>query len=125
MDKAKQRIIERNNRANRVRKKVSGTPERPRLCVRRSLNHIYAQIVDDVNGKSLVQTSSASKEFAAQLATVEGTTKIKVSELVGEIVAQKAKAIGIEQVVFDRKGYAFEGRVKALADAARKAGLVF
>lgn len=125
MGKAEQRIIERNNRAARVRKKISGTPERPRLCVRRSLNHIYAQIVDDVNGISLAQTSSSTKEFAEKHIGEAKISKSKVSELVGEIIAQKAKAIGIVTVVFDRKGYAYQGRVKSLADAARKAGLVF
>jgi large subunit ribosomal protein L18 len=125
MGKAEQRISERKNRAARVRKKISGTAERPRLCVRRSLNHIYAQIIDDVNGISLAQTSSSTKDFMEKHMGDAQKTKSAISELVGEIIAQKAKAIGIEQVVFDRKGYAFQGRVKSLADAARKAGLVF
>ena len=125
MDKAQKRIIERSSRATRVRKKITGAPERPRLCVRRSLKHIFAQIIDDVNGKSLVQASSTAKEIQSQIAGLNESTKTDASRLVGEIIAQKAKEQGIENVVFDRKGYAYQGRVKALAEGARKSGLVF
>jgi large subunit ribosomal protein L18 len=125
MDKAKQRLVERKSRAARVRKKISGSTERPRLCIRRSLQHIYAQIIDDTTGVSLVQAGSTSKEFAAALSGSEAQNKTAVSGKVGELLAQKAKEKGISSVVFDRKGYLFAGRVKALAEAARKAGLVF
>lgn len=124
MDKAKKRILERKNRAFRVRKNIQGTPERPRLCVRRTLNHIYAQIVDDISGKTIVQIGSRGKEFASKLAGKE-TTKTDVSRLVGELVAEQAKEKGVSTVIFDRKGYLFHGRVKALAEAAREHGLIF
>ena len=124
MDKAKKRITERKNRAFRVRKNMEGTAERPRLCVRRTLNHIYAQIVDDISGKTIVQVGSRGKDFAAQISGKE-TTKIDVSKLVGEILAEQAREKGVSKVVFDRKGYLFHGRVKALAEAAREKGLIF
>lgn len=124
MDKAKQRILERERRADRVRKTVFGTPERPRLCVRRSLKHIYAQIIDDTTGRSLVQVGSRGKEFIDRC---EGkpVNKSEKSKIVGELIAEKALAKGITKVVFDRKGYLFHGRVKVVADAAREKGLVF
>ena len=115
----------RQKRANRIRKKISGTATRPRLCVRRSLSHMYAQIVDDLAGKSLVQTGSTSKEIQGKITDKKKTSKTEVAKLVGELIAEKAKAKGIEKVVFDRKGYAYHGRVKALAEAARKKGLQF
>ena len=124
MDKAKKRLTERKKRAFRVRKNIQGTPSRPRLCVRRSLNHIYAQIVDDISGKTIVQVGSRGKEFAARISGKE-TTKIDVSKLVGELLAEQAKEKGVSTVVFDRKGYLFHGRVKALAEAAREKGLIF
>jgi large subunit ribosomal protein L18 len=101
-----------------------GTSERPRLCVRRSLNHIYAQIVDDISGTTLVQVGSMSKEFSQKTAGKE-LTKTDISKLVGEMLADQAKEKGVSTVVFDRKGYLFHGRVKALAEAARSKGLVF
>jgi large subunit ribosomal protein L18 len=116
------KITERKKRAARIRKTVSGTAQRPRLSVRRSLNHIYAQIIDDVSGASLVQVGSTNKAIAAKSTDKK---KVDVSKLVGEMVAEKAKEKGIEKVVFDRKGYTYHGRVKALADAARKKGLQF
>lgn len=124
MDRAKNRYEERKKRAARVRNKVSGTSERPRLCVRRSLKHISAQIVDDVTGKSIVQLGSSAKEVQEKL---EGdkSSKSDVSKLVGELLAAKAKEKGVESVVFDRRGYAYHGRVKALAEGARSGGLVF
>ena len=124
MDNAKKRLLERKSRAFRVRKNMTGTSARPRLCVRRTLNHIYAQIVDDISGKTIVQVGSRGKEFASKIAGKE-TTKMDVSKLVGELLAEQAKEKGVSTVVFDRKGYLFHGRVKALAEAAREKGLIF
>ena len=104
----------------RIRKKLSGTPERPRLCVFRSNKNIFVQVVDDVNGKTLVATSSRVKDIAAQK-----VTKVEQAALVGRAIAEKAKAAGIDTVVFDRNGYLYHGRVKSLADAAREGGLNF
>ncbi len=106
----------------RVRKDVSGTPERPRLCVYRSLKNISVQIIDDVNGRTLVAASSLDKDIKAQAAY--GGNK-EAAKLVGEAVAKKALAAGIETVCFDRGGYLYHGRVKELADGAREAGLKF
>ena len=106
----------------RVRKDVFGTPERPRLCVYRSLKNISAQVIDDVNGRTLVAASSLDKELKAQLAYGGNKDAAKV---VGEAVAKKALAAGIEAVCFDRGGYLYHGRVKELADGAREAGLKF
>lgn len=117
-DKNQDRVI----RHARVRKKVSGTAERPRLCVYRSTNHIYAQVIDDVKGTTLCSASTLSKDVASQLANV---TKTDASKLVGAAVAKKALELGIKQVVFDRGGYLYTGRVQALADGAREAGLEF
>ena len=110
----------RLRRARRIRKHVAGTKDRPRLCVRRSLSHMYAQIVDDQSGSSLVQAGSTNK-----VAEKKKMSKIDRARLVGELIADKAKEKGIVKVVFDRKGYAYHGRVKALAEAARKKGLQF
>ena len=112
----------RKQRAVKVRSKVNGTPERPRLNVYRSLTHIYAQVIDDVNGVTLVSASTASKDLAKKL---EGKTKIEAATLVGETVAKLAAKKGINKVVFDRAGYLYTGRVQALADGARSAGLEF
>lgn len=106
----------------RVRKKVHGTPERPRLAVFRSLNHIYAQVIDDTRGVTLVAASSLEPAIRGQR---QGKPKTEVSKLVGALVAQRAREKGIEKVVFDRGGYKYHGRIKALADAAREGGLVF
>ena len=106
----------------RLRKKVAGVPQRPRLCVFRSLRHIYAQIIDDTAGTTLAAASS--QEEAGKGGAREGA-KLGVAATVGKLVAERAKAKGITQVVFDRGGYKFHGRVKALADASREAGLVF
>ena len=108
-------------RHRRVRTKVSGTGERPRLSVFRSLNHVYSQIIDDTRGVTLVAASSVESEIKGQK---DGKSKKEVSELVGTLIAQRAKAKGVTNVVYDRGGYRFHGRVKALADAARKEGLV-
>ena len=120
---ASQRLQSRIARHVRVRNKISGTSERPRLCVRRSLKHIYAQLVDDTTGKSLAQVSSTSKEVLEKLS--DESTKTDASKAIGEIIAAKAKEQGINTVVFDRGGYLYHGRVKAVADAARTAGLEF
>jgi large subunit ribosomal protein L18 len=121
-DKATIRRTGRLARHDRIRKKIDGTAARPRLSVRRSLSHIYAQIIDDVSGKSLLNLSSLSPEVKS---AAEGKTKTEISKELGKLVAQKAIAAGIKNVVFDRGGYLFHGRVKAVADAAREAGLEF
>jgi large subunit ribosomal protein L18 len=106
----------------RVRQKVSGTPERPRLTVYRSLNHIYAQVIDDRAGKTLVSASSIDKEARKDS---KGGGNIAAAKVIGALVAKRAIAAGIEKVVFDRGGYKYHGRVEALAQAAREAGLKF
>lgn len=109
-------------RHQRVRKSLSGTPEKPRLCVYRSLKNISVQIIDDVNGITLVAASSLDKDIKAQAAN--GGNK-DAAKIVGEFVAKKALAKGIEVVAFDRGGFLYHGRVKELADGARSAGLKF
>ncbi len=106
----------------RVRTKVVGTPERPRLCVFRSLNHIYAQVIDDRTGRTLASASSLDKEMRKQL---KGGGNVAAAKVVGKAIAERARAAGIEQVVFDRGGYKYHGRVQVLAEAAREAGLKF
>jgi len=106
----------------RVRTKVSGTPERPRLSVYRSVGHIYAQVIDDRSSHTLVSASSIDKEVKKGL---KGGGNIASAKAVGKIIAERAKASGVVKVVFDRGGYKYHGRVKALADAAREAGLQF
>ena len=113
---------ERKRRHLRVRNKVSGTAAAPRLCVYRSLNHIYAQIIDDTVGNTLVAASTLDKAIKADLA---GKTKSEEAKLVGELLAKKALEKGIETVVFDRGGYLYTGRVVSLADGAREGGLKF
>jgi large subunit ribosomal protein L18 len=105
-----------------MRKRISGTPERPRLCVHRSTRHIRAQVVDDASGRTLVSASSLDKEVRAQ---IKGGGNIAASKVVGKMVAERALAKGVEKVVFDRGGYQYHGRVQALAEAAREAGLKF
>ncbi|GAB1422447.1 50S ribosomal protein L18 [Anaerolineales bacterium] len=112
----------RKRRHGRVRQHVSGTVERPRLNVFRSLTHIYAQVIDDEAGKTLAAASSIDKDVAPQVA---GKTKTEAAQIVGRIVAERAKDAGVEIVVFDRGGYKYHGRVAALAQAAREAGLKF
>lgn len=112
----------RMRRHQHVRKHVSGTPERPRLNVFRSLNHIYAQIIDDVAGHTLASASTLDSEVRDQVA---GLTKTEQAKIVGKVLAERALARGIKQVVFDRGGYKYHGRVQALAEAAREAGLDF
>lgn len=112
----------RRIRHERVRKKISGTPERPRLCVYRSLNHIYAQVIDDVAGNTLVSASTLDPQLKDKLSEVD---KKGASKLVGQLVAERAKTKGITNVVFDRGGYVYTGRVKEVADGARAGGLDF
>ncbi len=109
----------RQKRHQRVRQKVSGTPECPRLCVFRSAKHIYAQVIDDINGVTLAAASSLSKEFEGTGGNKEAARKV------GLLVAEKAKAAGITDVVFDRGGYIYHGRVQELAEGAREGGLNF
>lgn len=104
----------------RIRRKVRGTPERPRLCVFRSLKHIYAQVIDDTSGRTLAAASSLEKN-----APVKGGGNVAAAAAIGRLIGERALAKGIKKVVFDRGGYAYHGRVKALAEAAREAGLEF
>lgn len=117
-DKNEVRLI----RHARVRKKVSGTSELPRLCVYRSLNHIYAQVIDDVKRCTLVSASTLDKEIKGKIADL---SKKEAATLVGKAIAERAVEAGIENVVFDRGGYLYTGRVQNLAEAAREAGLKF
>ena len=114
--------IARQRRHERVRAKVSGTPAQPRLCVFRSLTHIYAQVIDDLEGHTLASASTLDAEIKAE---TNGKAKSARAELVGSLVAKRALDKGINQVAFDRGGYKYHGRVKALAEAARKTGLKF
>jgi len=112
----------RYRRHKRVRAKVEGTTSRPRLCVFRSLNHVYAQIIDDSRGHTIVSASTLDPEIKSEVA---GKVKIEKAKLVGSLVANRVLSKGINQVVFDRGGYKYHGRVKALAEAARLVGLKF
>lgn len=112
----------RKRRHQRIRAKISGTAERPRLNVFRSLEHIYVQVIDDVAGHTLVSASTLEETLAAELAD---KNKRQQATAVGKTLAQRAKDAGITQVVFDRGGYLYHGRVKALADGAREGGLEF
>lgn len=107
----------------KIRKKLSGTEERPRLVVFRSLNHIYAQLVDDTTGKTIFTVSPLNKEVQEKISSEKG--KVSKSKLVGKITAEKALEKNIKSVVFDRNGYLYHGRVKAVADGAREGGLKF
>jgi large subunit ribosomal protein L18 len=119
-------LIDRNSERrrihDRIRRKVSGSPDRPRLCVYRSSRYIYAQIVDDSQGKTLASASTIEKDLRGEC---KGTGNIEASKLVGRKIAERAKNKGIEAVVFDRGGYIYHGRVKAVAEAARESGLKF
>lgn len=119
MIKQKNTNAQRLNRHKRVRAKISGMPDRPRLNVFRSETNIYAQLIDDVNGVTLVSASSLDKEFEGKGSNKEAARKV------GLTIAQRARAKGIENVVFDRGGYLYHGRVKELAEGAREGGLVF
>lgn len=118
----KSRNEARLHRHQRVRKNISGTSARPRLNVYRSLAEIYAQVIDDEAGRTVVSASTVDSEIRSRL---EGLTKTDQAKLVGQILAERAKNVGVDTVVFDRGGFRYMGRVKALADAARQAGLVF
>ena len=118
----KTRSLARERRHTRVRKNVSGTPARPRLNVFKSLSGIYAQIIDDVQGNTLVSASTIDKDLREQ---VKGLKKIEQAKAIGKAVAERAKSKGISSVVFDRGGFRYVGRVKALADGAREGGLQF
>jgi large subunit ribosomal protein L18 len=109
-------------RHRRVRTKIAGTGERPRLNVFRSSRHIYAQLIDDTEGRTLVAASTLDRQVTV---TLEGKTKKEQATAVGKAIAERAKAAGIAEVIFDRGGYLYHGRVKALADAARQEGLKF
>lgn len=113
----------RERRHLRLRKRVVGTVERPRLAVRRSISQIYAQIIDDTNGRTLVAASSLAKDIQARFG--EAKNKTERSRVVGQVLAERAKGVGITRVAFDRGGYIYHGRIKALADGARAGGLEF
>jgi large subunit ribosomal protein L18 len=114
--------VARRARHTRLRKRIAGTTDRPRLLVRRTLHHIYATLVDDSKGHTVVAVSTVDKSVAEGL---ESKTNVDAAKAVGSAIAAKAKAAGISSVVFDRGGYKYHGRVQALADAAREAGLEF
>ncbi len=106
----------------RIRQRILGTIERPRLCVYRSLGHIYAQVIDDHSGRTLASASSLDKQTRGQ---IKGGSNVAAAKVVGKAVAERALVEGVQQVVFDRGGYKYHGRVEALANAAREAGLKF
>lgn len=114
--------IARKRRHRRIRNRISGTAERPRLNVFRSLGHIYAQVIDDVAGTTLASASTVDKGLRGE---VTGKTKKEQATMVGKAIAERAKAAGISTVLFDRGGYLYHGRIKALADGAREGGLDF
>ncbi|HDI51257.1 50S ribosomal protein L18 [candidate division KSB1 bacterium] len=124
-DKNKLKLWARLRRKRRIRKKVSGTLERPRLTVYRSLKHIYAQLVDDVSGRTLTSVSDFSKDIRDEVAKVRSQGKIAVSVVVGKEIARRALEMNIQKVTFDRNGYLYHGRVKAVAEGAREGGLEF
>jgi large subunit ribosomal protein L18 len=122
MSKTNPRMSMRLKRKSRIRKNLSGTTGRPRLSVFRSARHIYAQIIDDLQGVTLVSAGSLSPEIKDKLS---GLKKMEAAREVGKLLADKAKSKGIEQVVFDRNGFLYHGRIKSLADSCRENGLVF
>lgn len=122
MARIKSRSAARRRRHTRVRKKITGTAGRPRLNVFRSLSEIYAQLIDDQSGHTLVSASTVDQSLRSE---VDGKTKLEQARVVGETIAERAKAKGIKQVVFDRGGYQYMGRVRAVAEGAREAGLEF
>lgn len=122
MKLSKLKVAARRRRHARVRRKVVGTPQRPRLCVRRSLRHIYAQVVDDTAGRTL---AAASTQTAAVREAIKGLKKAAAAAAVGTELARAAREAGVTKVAFDRSGYKYHGRVRALAEAARKGGLEF
>lgn len=120
MNHQKAKAKRRDRRRRRVRKKIVGTPVRPRVCIFRSLNHIYAQIIDDMSGRTLCSASSLDKALS-----LDKTGNAKAAQAVGKAIAEKGKAAGVSDVVFDRNGFPYHGRVRALAEAAREGGLKF
>jgi large subunit ribosomal protein L18 len=120
MDKAKHKVLRRQKRHIGIRKRVEGTPGSPRVSIYKSLSHIYAQVIDDLAGHTLCSASSLEKELA-----LGKTGNAVAAAAVGALLAKRAKEKGVSKVVFDRGGFKFHGRVKALADAARKEGLKF
>lgn len=123
MAKTAKKVLARLRRHRSVRKRVVGSPNKPRLCVFRSNKNIYAQIIDDLNGVTLVSVSSLDKELKKKFPS--GGNKVEVAKEVGMLAAKKAKDKGIEEIVFDRAGYLYHGKVKSLADGGREAGLKF
>ncbi|HHU02812.1 MAG: 50S ribosomal protein L18 [Christensenellales bacterium] len=122
MFKKRDKNAQRRIRHARIRRKISGTPEVPRLCVFRSNNYIYAQVIDDTKGSTIAQASSMEQALKEK---AEGKTKVETSKLVGKTIAERAMEAGVTSVVFDRGGYVYKGRVASLADGAREAGLKF
>ena len=120
MTKVATRGAARRKRHDRIRLHLAGTDVRPRLAVFRSLNHIYAQVIDDASGRTLAAASTVEKELKGS-----SSTKSEEAAVVGRLVAERAKSAGVERVVFDRAGFRYHGRIKSLADAAREAGLEF
>lgn len=120
MDRNKAKWNRQTRRHKRVRGKAMGTPDRPRLCVYRSLHHIYVQVVDDLAGRTLAAASTRDKDLK-----MDATGNVAAAGAVGEKIAERAKAAGVSKVVFDRGGFRYHGRIKAVADAARKGGLEF
>jgi large subunit ribosomal protein L18 len=116
------RIVGRERRKLRIRKKISGTPAQPRLSVFRTARHIYAQVIDDTTGRTLAHASTLSKDLKG---TIDDGTKTDAAKKVGQLIAKICLSKKIERVVFDRNGYLYHGRISALADAAREAGLKF
>lgn len=122
MEKSQKKRLARQRRHMRVRKKISGTMERPRLNVYRSLSHIYCQVIDDIAGHTLVAASTNDKQIRPM---VEGKEKTEQARIVGEVLGRRALEKGITSVVFDRGGWLYHGRIKAMAEGARKVGLKF
>ncbi|MFW6163487.1 MAG: 50S ribosomal protein L18 [Planctomycetota bacterium] len=122
MKRMKRKAQARRRRHRSLRRRTAGTPQRPRLCVFRSLRHIYAQVIDDVHGRTLTAASTLSPELREQC---QGVTKTEAAALVGKEIARRATEAGVQQIAFDRGGYKYHGRVRALADAAREGGLQF
>jgi large subunit ribosomal protein L18 len=122
MIKKESRSAIRTKKHLKIRNRFSGTAERPRLAVFRSNNHMYAQVIDDTVGKTLVSASTVQKEVKAEL---EKTNDVAAAAYVGKVIAERALAAGVKEVVFDRGGFIYQGKIKALADAAREAGLEF
>jgi large subunit ribosomal protein L18 len=121
MSKTNSKAVARLKRIRRIRKKISGTAERPRLRVFKSNKHIYAQIIDDSQGHTLISMSTLDKGYVAG----EETAKVPVARSIGKILAERARAAGLDKVVFDRGGAAYHGRIKSLAEGAREGGLDF